>query len=79
MTDFTIKLRPEDVEEYRQMIEQRDAEAAGWLEVRTALREYMSKYVNVDIAREVENLREIYLADLVDEIAEEILLSGEDA
>jgi hypothetical protein len=79
MTDFTIKLRPKDVEEYQQMMEARDAEAAGWLKVRTALREYMSRYVNVDIDREVETLREIYLPDLVDEIAEAILTYGEDA
>ena len=72
MSEFTIKLRPGDVQKYQEWAAAAEAEAAGWLKVRQELRSYMEQFIDVSHGVNIKNLRDIDLPDLIDEIAAEL-------
>lgn len=77
MKKFTITLSEQDIDFYKAISERIQVEAASWLRVREALRDYIENYVGVDNADDLENLHGMFLPDLVDEIVEE-LSAGEE-
>lgn len=72
MNSFTITLDDKTIAWYKAMHSAREHEAQLWLAVRSALKAYMTEFLQTEIDFYVSDFREITVADLIDEIAEEI-------